>query len=123
MDSFLEILRSVGIVALITMGFSAVVGLALLLLSVKKLRELNVPPNATFAETLHYTPFVVVVAVDLLDLGLDFLAAPFSWVILDKLGLQALRGVASVEALIPGTQLIPTLTLCWIGVRVLGINK
>lgn len=123
MDSFVEILRSVGIVALITMGFSAVVGLALLLLSVKKLRELNVPPNATFAETLHYTPFVVVVAVDLLDLGLDFLAAPFSWVILDKLGLQALRGVASVEALIPGTQLIPTLTLCWIGVRVLGINK
>lgn len=123
MDSFVEILRSVGIVALITMGFSAVVGLALLLLSVKKLRELNVPPNATFAETLHYTPFVVVVAVDLLDLGLDFLAAPFSWVILDKLGLQALRGVASVEALIPGTQLIPTLTLCWIGVRVFGINN
>ncbi len=123
MNSFAEIIRSFGIVALIIMGISAVLGLGLLLLSVKKLRALNVPPNATFAETLHYTPFFVVVAVDLLDLGLDFLAAPFSWVILDKLGLQALRGVASAEALIPGTQLFPTLTLCWIGVRVLGINK
>ena len=61
-------------------------------------------------------------AIDLLDLALDFLAAPISWLILDRLGLKALRGVSAVEALIPGTQLIPTMTLCWFGVRLLGIH-
>jgi hypothetical protein len=42
--------------------------------------------------------------------------------ILDQLGLKALRGVSAVEALIPGTQLIPTMTLCWFGVRLFGIQ-
>jgi hypothetical protein len=94
----------------------------LLLLYVRRLRAIDIPPDATFAETLHYTPLLVVMTIDLLDLGLDFLAAPVSWAILDRLGLKALRGVATVEALIPGTQIIPTMTLCWFGVRLLGIR-
>jgi len=61
----------------------------------------------------------VVVLIDLLDFALDFLAAPLAWVILDRLGLKALRGVSTVEALIPLTQVVPTMTLCWIGARLL----
>ena len=118
----MEFVRTFGILALAIMVISALVGIILLLVSAHRLRKLNIPPNATFTQTLHYTPLMVVVAIDLLDLGLDVLAAPLSWAILDRLGLKALRGVASVEALIPGTQLIPTLTLCWFGVRIFGIS-
>lgn len=110
---------------LILLGLT-LVGLILvsimLAIAAYKLRKLNIPANASFAETLHYTPFLVVIAIDLLDLVLDVLAAPASWVILDRLGLKALRNVAALEAIIPGTQLIPTLTLCWVGVRLLRIG-
>lgn len=117
-----EIIRSIGILLAIFLLSTVLLGAVLVLTAAIKLRRMKIPPNATFAETLHYAPLVVVVGIDLLDLGLDILAAPLSWIILDRLGLKALRGVATVEALIPGTQLIPTLTLCWFGVRLLGIN-
>ena len=118
----IELLRTIGILVLAIMAVSALVGLTLLVISARRIRQLNIPPDATFVETLHYTPLFVVISIDLLDLGLDILAAPLSWAILDRLGLKALRGVAVAEALIPGTQLIPTLTLCWFGVRMLGIR-
>jgi hypothetical protein len=118
----IELLRTIGIVFLIVLLVSIILGGTLLLLYGRRLRALNIPADATFVETLHYTPLFVVVAIDLLDLGLDILAAPISWVILDWLGLKALRGFATVEALIPGTQIIPTMTLCWFGVRLLGIR-
>jgi hypothetical protein len=109
------------IALLILMAFGLVAGTLLLALAVVQLRRIKIPPDATFVETLHYIPLVLVVAIDLLDLGLDVLAAPVSWIILDRLGLKALRGLATVEALIPGTQFLPTLTACWIGVRLFGI--
>lgn len=115
-------LRDVGIVLLVIMVVSVTLGAIILAVAWRKLKNLDIPQGIGFAETLHYTPFLVVLAIDLLDLGLDFLAAPVSWVILDRLGLKALRGVSAVEAFIPGTQFIPTLTACWIGVRVLGIR-
>lgn len=118
----IDLIRTLGILALVTMAMSCLIGLTLLLVSARKIRQLKIPPDATFVETLHYTPLFVVVAIDLLDLGLDFLAAPISWAILDRLGLKALRGVAAAEALIPATQIIPTLTICWLGVRLLGIR-
>lgn len=117
-----ELLRNAGIVIGLILIISLLVGGGILLLFVYRMRRIDIPENATFAETLHYTPLLVVVAVDLLDLALDVLAAPLSWAILDRLGLKALRGVAAVEALIPGTQIIPTLTLCWFGVRLFGIR-
>jgi hypothetical protein len=89
------------------------------LIVIKQVKKIDVPPDAGFAETLHYTPFLVVVLIDLLDFALDFLAAPLAWVILDRLGLKALRGVSTVEALVPLTQAVPTMTLCWIGARLL----
>jgi len=118
----LELIRTIGIWFFIIMLIGLVVGGILLVFFAHKIRNLNIPIDATFAETLHYTPLPVVIAIDLLDLALDFLAAPLSWAILDRLGLKALRNVAAVEALIPGTQLIPTMTLCWFGVRLLGIR-
>jgi hypothetical protein len=117
-----EGIRNVGLVVFATFFISIVLGTIFLTIALWKLRKLNIPPDAGFAETLHYTPLIVVLGIDLLDLALDVLAAPISWIILDRLGLKGLRGVAAVEAVIPGTQLIPTLTLCWFAVRMFGIR-
>jgi hypothetical protein len=118
----IEGIRNVGLVIFAVFAVSIVLGTLFLGIAVWKLRKLDIPPDAGFAETLHYTPLAVVIGVDLLDLALDVLAAPISWLVLDRLGLKGLRGVAAVEALIPGTQLIPTLTLSWFAVRLFGIG-
>ena len=112
-----EFLRTFGITLLTLMGIA--LGLALLLLFVvwRQVKRIHIPPGATFGETLLLTPFLVVLMIDLLDFALDFLAAPISWIILDRLGLKALRGVTMIESLIPFTQAIPTMTLAWIWVR------
>lgn len=116
-----EIVRNIGLIFSAILLVSLVLGAILMAIAAIKLRKLDIPIDAGFIETLHYTPIIVVVAVDLLDLALDFLAAPISWAILDRLGLRALRTVSAVEALIPGTQLIPTMTLCWFAVRLFNI--
>jgi hypothetical protein len=116
----IEDLRMFGLLAVAIMGVSLVLALLLFALVIRHLRRLEIPPDASFGETLLYTPFLLVVFIDLLDLALDVLAAPLSWVILDRLGLKALRNVSAVEAIIPFTQPIPTLTLSWIWVRLFG---
>jgi hypothetical protein len=113
-------IRFLAIAALAVMALAGLAGLLMLALAIRRLRKLDIPPDATFVETLFLTPLSLVIAIDLLDLALDILAAPVSWAILDRLGLKALRGVAAVEALIPGTQLVPTLTLCWFAVKFLS---
>jgi hypothetical protein len=82
-----------------------------------RVRRINLPPDADFTTALLATPFPVVVLLDLLDMGLDFLSAPISWAILGRLGLGPLRGVTLVESIIPATQFLPTMTLSWIVVR------
>lgn len=113
----LESFQTLGQYIAICMGTSVLLGLLLLVIAVFQLRKLDIPPDADFTETLQYTPLLVVVSLDLLDLGLDVLAAPLVWVILSWLGLKSLRNVATVEALIPFTGPIPTLTLAWLAVR------
>lgn len=103
-------------------GVSLALGVALLAVAVWQVRKIDIPPHADFNETLRYTPLLVVVSIDLLDFALDILAAPLVWIVLDWMGLKALRNVSAVEALIPFTQPIPTMTLCWLAVRVLGIR-
>ena len=76
-----------------------------------------VPPNADFFTTVRAVPLSLVVGLDLLDLALDVFSAPIIWFILNRFGLQALRNVATVEALIPITGPIPTLTLAWLAAR------
>lgn len=89
----------------------------LLALTFRKLQRLQVPRDADLLTTLRAVPFGLVLALDLLDLGLDFLAAPLVWALLGRFGLQALRNVAAVEALIPFTQPVPTMTLAWVAAR------
>ena len=116
-----EFTRTFGMTLLIIMGTALLLALLLFGIVARQVRKIEVPPDAGFGETLLHTPFLVVLFIDLLDLGLDFLAAPFAWVLLDRWGLKALRNVSAVEALIPFTQAIPTLTVAWIWVRLFGI--
>ena len=88
-----------------------------------RVRKIQLPPDADFFTAMRVTPLVVVVLLDVLDLTLDFLSAPVAWMLLTRLGLGPLRGVTLVEGLIPGTQIIPTMTLAWIGVRVFKIGQ
>ncbi len=109
-----EILRVLGIVILVGL----VLALILAAWVFYKVRRINLPANADFFAALRRTPLSVVILLDLLDLSLDFLSAPIAWVILGKLGLLPLRAVSVVESLIPGTQVLPTMTLAWIIARV-----
>lgn len=112
-----EFLRNFGLTLLTFMGVALILALLLLFIVWRQVKRIDIPPDATFGETLKLAPFLVVVMVDLLDFALDFLAAPIAWIILDRLGLKALRGVSVVEAIIPFTQAIPTMTIAWIWVR------
>lgn len=116
----IEALRTFGLYLAGAMAVSFVLAMLLFFLFVRQIRRIDVPPGAGFSETLLYTPLLVVVFIDLLDFALDILAAPFAWVILDRLGLRALRGVSAFEALLPFTQMVPTMTLAWMAVRVFG---
>lgn len=104
------------------LGIVIAVGLILAMLLAAwvfvRIRRINLPVNADFFDALRATPFSVVLLLDLLDLSLDFLSAPISWVILGKLGLLPLRAVTVVESLIPGTQVLPTMTIAWIIARI-----
>lgn len=105
---------------------AAVMGLALVLAVMMlgwvmwRVRRINLPPDADFLTALRYTPLSVVILIDLLDLGLDFLSAPFAWAILNWLGLKPLRGVAVIEGLLPFTHFIPTMTVAWLIARLAG---
>jgi hypothetical protein len=115
-------LRTIGLIIAAIILASLLLSALMLLVAYRQVRKIDIPPGAGFAETLHYTPFSVVLGIDVLDLALDVLAAPIAWVVLDRLGLKALRAVSAIEALIPGTQLIPTLTLAWFIVRLFNIH-
>lgn len=115
-----EMLRDVGLIIFAFMAISFVLAMILFFFVIRQLKRIDVPANAGFAETLLYTPLLLVIFVDLLDFALDILAAPFTWVVLDRLGLRALRGVAAFEALLPFTQFIPTMTLAWFAARIFG---
>ncbi|MBK7896138.1 MAG: hypothetical protein WAS33_02500 [Candidatus Promineifilaceae bacterium] len=112
-----EFFRNFGLTLLTLMGLALLLALLLLAIVWRQVKRIHIPPDATFGETLLLTPFLLVLMIDLLDFALDFLAAPISWLILDRLGLKALRGVSVVETLIPFTQAIPTMTIAWVWVR------
>ena len=85
--------------------------------------RLRVPPNADFFTTVRAVPLSLVVGLDLLDLALDVFSAPIIWYILNRFGLQALRNVATIEALIPISGPIPTLTIAWFAARVFKLGN
>jgi hypothetical protein len=95
-------------------------GLTLLLLGwvIWRVRRIQLPQEAGFFTALRATPLIVVILLDLLDMSLDFLSAPIAWTLLSYLGLAPLRGVTVVASLIPGTQLLPTMSIFWIISRI-----
>ncbi len=101
-------------------GISCLVALVQI---IKQIKDLEIPPDPGFFATMHYVPLLLVVLLDLLDLGFDIFAAPVAWLILDRMGLQSLRNRATIEALIPFTQPIPTFTLAWLLARMLKLGQ
>ena len=98
-------------------ALSVVAAILLTLMTHRRLRRLRLPPDADFTTCLRAVPISAVIILDLLDFGLDVFSVPIAWVMLGKLGLQGLRGITILEEVIPGTQLLPTMTLAWIGIR------
>lgn len=109
----------VDLLVIIVVIFGVVLGLAFLMFLwvIWRVKRIDLPENADFFMALRATPLSVVILLDLLDFGLDFLSAPVAWVLLNKLGLKPLRTITVIEGLLPGTHLLPTLTLCWIIAR------
>ena len=113
------LLQILGVIALVAVTLAA----AILFVALRKLRKIRLPPDADFFTAVRAVPLSLVVGLDLLDLGLDVFSTPIIWFLLNKTGLQALRNVASFEALIPITGPIPTLTLAWIAARLFHLGQ
>lgn len=106
-------LRDAILVFIICAGAALIAVIALLVSAARQVATTDIPEDADFFETLQRLPITVPLALDLLDLVFDFFAAPIAWVILELLGLHALKMITVFEGLIPGTQLIPTMTIAW----------
>lgn len=119
----MDTLQGVLQVLLIAMATALLIASIGLVLIARHIRNLRVPRNADFFTTLRYVPLVLVILLDLLDFGLDLLAAPVSWLVLDRMGLYGLRNKAAIEALIPFTQPIPTFTIGWFMARALNLGE
>jgi hypothetical protein len=114
-----SILKVIGVIALVSLILAA----AILTVAIRKLRRIRLPADADFFTAVRSVPLSLVVGLDLLDLGLESFSAPIIWFILNRTGLQALRNVASFEALIPFTGPIPTLTIAWAVARAFKLGK
>jgi len=117
-----ETLRNVLLIVLALMGASIFVALAGLLALARTIRRMRIPPDADFFTTMRYIPLTLAVLLDLLDFGLDIFSAPIMWIALDRMGLPNLRNKATIEALIPFTNVIPTFTVCWFAARLLNLG-
>jgi len=95
----------------------------LLIWVIWRVRRIDLPAGADALAALQQTPFVVVLLLDLLDLGLDIFSVPFTWPLLGRLGLAPLRGITIIEGIIPGTQLVPTMSLAWLFARWIGRHR
>ena len=98
-------------------GTGILLSIILIIVVVWRVRKIEIPAGADFFEALRYTPLIIPITLDVLDFAFDFLSAPIGFTLLTFLGLNPLRGVAAIEAVIPGTQLIPLMTVAWIFVR------
>jgi len=104
-------------ILLALLGSGLIITLLFLVWVIKRVRQINLPPDADFLTALRATPLSVVILLDLFDFTLDIFSIPFVWILLGYLGLQPLRTVTVIEAAIPGTQIIPTLTIAWLVAR------
>ena len=112
---FADVLLVAGVCA----ALALVGAIVLLVIAARQIMHLDIPEDADFFETLQIVPITVPLALDLLDMAFDVFAAPISWIVLELLGLQSLQLVTVFEGLIPGTQVIPTLTIAWVLARIM----
>lgn len=110
-----EVLLAFGICA----AAAVIPAIVLLYIAGRQVAEIEIPEDADFFETLQHVPITVPLALDLLDGAFDIFAAPISWVILELMGLTALQMITVFEGIIPGTQLIPTMTIAWVVARLM----
>ena len=119
----------------ILIGIAFVLAMLLLAWVVWRVRKINLPPiigliasgvllgpmglGMMGQDTLINGLAELGITLLLFTIGLDFLSAPFSWVLLGYLGLKPLRGVTVAESLIPGTQFLPTMTTAWVIARLI----
>lgn len=118
-DSFWTIVTTLGLI----MAVCVVVALIGLFALIRSVRRLRVPSNADFFTTMRYVPLSLVILLDLLDFGLDIFSAPIMWIVLERMGLPNLRNKATIEALIPFTNVIPTFTASWFAARLLNLGN
>jgi hypothetical protein len=112
-------LTALAVVALLALALAA----AVLYVAWRKLRRIRISADADFFTTVRAVPLSLVVGLDLLDLALDVFSTPITWLLLDRLGLKALRNVATVKAAIPLGDMIPALTLAWLAARYLKLGR
>ena len=110
-------LNQIFYILLAVFGCASVLLVLTLVWVLRKVRRIDLPPGADFITALRATPLSVVILLDLLDLTLDIFSAPFAWILLGRLGLAPLRTVTVIEALIPGTQFLPTMSIAWVLAR------
>lgn len=114
-----DLLKIFAVIAVIALVLAAVV----LTYAIRKLRRIRLPADADFFTAVRAVPLSLVIGLDLLDLALDVFSAPIMWVILNRTGLQALRNTAAIEALIPVTGPIPTMTIAWFAARLFKLGR
>jgi len=114
-----DILKIFAVIAAVALVLAAVV----LTYAIRKLKRIRLPADADFFTAVRAVPLSLVIGLDLLDLALDVFSAPIIWVILNRAGLQALRNTAAIEALIPITGPIPTLTIAWGAARLFNLGR
>lgn len=115
----IDLLKIFAVIAAIALVLAAVA----LAYAVRKLRRIRLPADADFFTAVRAVPLSLMIGLDLLDLALDVFSAPIMWVLLNRTGLQALRNTAAVEALIPVTGPIPTLTIAWFAARLFNLGR
>jgi hypothetical protein len=115
----IDLLETFAVIA----AFALLLAVVALAYAVRKLRRIRLPADADFFTAVRAVPLSLVVGLDLLDLALDVFSAPIMWALLNRTGLQALRNTAAVEALIPVTGPIPTLTIAWFAARLFNLGR
>jgi hypothetical protein len=114
MDPFTPQFLQQALVAVLVCSAAALIpAIVVVVIALRQISEMEIPPDADFFETLQLVPISVPIALDLLDLAFGIFSAPFSWMALELMGLRALRMVTIVESIMPGMGPIPTMTIAW----------
>ncbi len=114
-----SLIATVALAVLLVLTLAA----AALYLAYRKLRRIRIAADSDFFTTVRAVPLALVVGLDLLDLGLDVFSTPITWLLLDRMGLKALRNVATIKAVIPIGDMIPALTIAWLAARYFKLGR